>query len=180
MKAAKSRMSGRNTRPDLASSFALPAKWDPAVPCERIPRDNFWILTSTLGAISGLRASILAPAFPHGEACSGCLSTWESVTRYRGGTVPDSHGVPALRWCLTCGHTFRRSRAKNALSGHANPRLCNRILGKIRGRQWGRVYKFYICPGNRSTTPVTRPRDRAMCSTRNPAPSNAASSKGFT
>jgi len=30
MKAAKSRMPGHNTRPDLASSFALPAKWDPS------------------------------------------------------------------------------------------------------------------------------------------------------
>ena len=51
-------------------------------------------LTSTAGAMSGLRAST---SFPPSQSCDQWLSspTRESVTRYRGATVPDSHGVPA-------------------------------------------------------------------------------------
>ena len=49
-----------------------------------------------------LRRDIRTPGFnprsrlpTPANRCSGCLATWESVTRYRGGTVPESHGVPA-------------------------------------------------------------------------------------
>ena len=74
----------------LASSFALAAKQKPA-PGQPAGSD---FLTSTAGAMSGLRVST---SFPPSQSCDQWLSspTRESVTRYRGATVPDSHGVPA-------------------------------------------------------------------------------------
>lgn len=66
----------------LASSFARRRS---------SPDPMDWGTTSTIGAISGLRAANLAPAFP----VFWTSGFWGFVTRYRGATVPDSHGVSA-------------------------------------------------------------------------------------
>lgn len=96
MKAAISRMPGHDTCLGLASSFALPAKWDPRSPL------NFRSRGGSMDPDEHLRRDIRTPGFnprsrlpTPANRCSGRLATWESVTRYRGGTVPESHGVPA-------------------------------------------------------------------------------------
>lgn len=96
MKAAKSRMPGHDTCPGLASSFALPAKWDPSA------SPPSYSLGKAMDPDEHPRRDIRTPGFnprsrlpTPANRCSGCLATWESVTRYRGGTVPESHGVPA-------------------------------------------------------------------------------------
>ena len=101
--------------PGLASSFALPAKWDRS-------RATFF-QGSALDPDEHLRRDIRTPGFKPrsrlptpANRCSGCLMTWESVTRYRGGTVPESHGVPATpmvsdMWPHPRGAAVQRTRS---------------------------------------------------------------------
>ena len=102
------------------SSFADAAKRATRGPGEG-PGDA---VTSTTGAISGLRVSNLAPAFPE-KLSSGVPATlpspWESVTRYRGATVPDSHGVPALP--VVIENVFRREwrNVSRNVEGYSDP-----------------------------------------------------------
>jgi len=106
---------GRQNNPaGLASSFAR----------RRSPSAVKPGATSTAGAISGLRAANLAPAFPVFRP----VASWGSVTRYRGATVPDSHGVPAtsaviISWGTTISMPRQRTGVTKALRSRLRKRM---------------------------------------------------------